>query len=74
MRTKQIRLNDSEQIRRRMPEFVGKKINIVLHDRTAMIGELRKIDGDKIVLRNMRLENMKYPFQDIAEVYLDQKV
>lgn len=57
-----------------MPEFVGKKINIVLHDRTAMIGELRKIDGDKIVLRNMRLENMKYPFQDIAEVYLDQKV
>jgi hypothetical protein len=71
MRTKQLRLNDSEQIRRRMPEFVGKKINVVLRDRTAMIGLLRKIEGDKIVLQNMRLEKMKYPFQNIAEVYLD---
>ena len=74
MRTKQLRLNDSDQIRRRMPEFVGKKINIVLNDRTVMFGELTKANDDAIVLKNMRLENVTYPFRSIVEVYLDTRV
>ena len=71
MRTKQLRLSDSVQIRQRINEFLGKKINIVLIDRTVMFGELRKVNGDHIVLRNMRLENVTYPFQSIVELYLD---
>jgi ribosome maturation factor RimP len=74
MRTKQLRLNDSDQIRRRMAEFIGKKINIVLSDRTVMFGELTKANDDAIVLKNMRLENVTYPFQSIVEVYLDTRV
>jgi ribosome maturation factor RimP len=74
MRTKQLRLNDSDQIRRRMAEFIGKKINIVLSDRTVMFGELMKANDDAIVLKNMRLENVTYPFQTIVEVYLDTRV
>ena len=74
MRTKQLRLNDSDQISRRMAEFIGKKINIVLSDRTVMFGELTQTNDDAIVLKNMRLENVTYPFQSIVEVYLDTRV
>ena len=71
MHTKQLRLSDSTQIRQRISEFLGKKINIVLADRTVMFGELKKVNNDHIVLRNMRLENVIYPFQSIVELYLD---
>jgi hypothetical protein len=71
MRTRQLRLNDRDQIQRRMPEFLGKKINIVLSDRTVMFGELKKVNESEIILRNMRLENIRYPFKNIVEIYLD---
>ena len=71
MRTRQLRLNDQDQIQRRMPEFLGKKINIVLADRTVMFGELKKVDESNIILRNMRMENIRYPFKNIVEIYLD---
>ena len=71
MCTKQLRLSDSTQIRQRISEFLGKKINIVLADRTVMFGELKKVNNDHIVLRNMRLENVIYPFQSVVELYLD---
>ncbi len=45
-----------------MAEFLGKKINIVLRDNTVMFGELKKVNDAEIVLMNMRLENVKYPF------------
>ena len=71
MRTRQLRLNDRNQIQRRLPEFLGKKINIVLSDRTVMFGELKKVNQSEIILRNMRMENVRYPFKDIVEIYLD---
>lgn len=74
MRTKQLRLNDADQIRRRMPEFLGKKINIVLADSTVVFGELSKTNASGVVLKNMRLENIQLPFQSIVEVYLDSIV
>jgi response regulator RpfG family c-di-GMP phosphodiesterase len=73
MRTRQLRLSDMHQIRSRMAEFLGKKINIVLYDSTVMFGELKKVNDADIVLMNMRMENIKYPFDTIAEVYLDTK-
>jgi hypothetical protein len=54
-----------------MKEFLGKKLNIVLNDRTVMFGELKNVGSDHIVLSNMRLENIQYPFNSIVEVYLD---
>jgi len=74
MRTKQLRLINSDQIRRRMNEFIGKKINIVLNDRTVMFGELKNVNDTSIVLKNMRLENITYPIQSIVEIFLDTHV
>jgi hypothetical protein len=39
-----------------------------------MFGELIKVHDKGIVLRNMRLENMSYTFQNIDEVYFDKIV
>ena len=74
MRTKQLRLINSDQIRSRMNEFIGKKINIVLNNRTVMFGELKNVSDTSIVLRNMRLENITYPIQSIVEIFLDTHV
>jgi hypothetical protein len=74
MRTRQLRIIDAEQIRRRMNEFIGEKINIVLTDRTVMFGELKHVNDTSIVLRNMRLENVTYPIQSIVEIFLDTHV
>jgi len=74
MRTRQLRLNDPDQIRRRLPEFLGKKINIVLKDNTVMFGELMKVNTNEIILQNMRLENARFPLESIAEAYFDTTV
>lgn len=74
MRTRQLRLNDSDQIRQRLPEFLGKKINIVLKDRTVMFGELTKVNKNEIFVENMRLENVNFALESIAEVYFDTTV
>jgi len=71
MGTKQLRINDPEQIRSRVSIFIGKKINIVLQDNTVVFGELKRVNSTEIQLRNMRLKVVKYPFSEIAEIYID---
>ena len=71
MGTKQLRINDPEQIRSRVNIFIGKKINIVLQDNTVVFGELKSVNSTEIHLRNMRLKEVKYSFSEIAEIYID---
>ena len=74
MGTKQLRINDPEQIRSRVGIFLGKKINIVMVDNTVMFGVLKEVKSSEIILLNMRLKKISYPLAKIAEVYLDTKV
>lgn len=74
MGTKQLRLSDPEQIKSRIRNFLGKKINIVLLDNTVMFGELKEVNSSEILLLNMRLKKISYPLIKISEVYLDTKV
>jgi hypothetical protein len=71
MSTKQLRLNNAREIQVRMPEFLGKKINLVLTDQTVMFGVLKTVTAAGVTLVNMRLKEIKYQFDSIAEVYLD---
>lgn len=71
MGTRQLRLNDAALIQKRIHEFVGKTINVVLTDQTAMVGVLKKADDSKIILKNMRMKDVSYTFDKIAEVYFD---
>ena len=71
MSTKQLRISDSEQIKSKAPNFLGKKINIVLMDNTAVFGKLAQVSDKEIILVNMRLKKVNYPFSSIAELYVD---
>ena len=71
MGTKQLRISDPEQIKTKAATFLGKKINIVLLDNTVVFGELKEVSGNEILLLNMRMKKVKYPFSSIAELYID---
>ena len=71
MSTKQLRISDPEQIRSKASTFLGKKINIVLMDNTVVFGELKEVNSNEILLLNMRMKKVKYPFGSIAELYVD---
>jgi hypothetical protein len=72
--TKQLRLNNAAQIRARVKEFLGKKINIVLADNRVIIGELQGVSASGIEVINMRLKKTYYPFEQLYEVYFDSIV
>ncbi len=71
MGTKQLRMSDRIQIQNSIGNFLGKKINIVLSDSTAMFGVLKEVTETEILLVNMRLKGRRYPLADITEIYLD---
>jgi hypothetical protein len=72
--TKQIRLSDPNQIKIRMKEFLGKKINIVLHDGNVFPGELSKLSESGITIINMRLKKLSIELNKISELYFDELV
>jgi hypothetical protein len=74
MGTKQQRLSDVTQIKNRLGELVGKKINLVLRNNTTQTGLLESMLDGRIVLRNMRLKSVEYPLDQITEVYFDSIV
>jgi hypothetical protein len=68
---KQLRISDPEQIKSKAASFLGKKINIVLVDNTAVFGELKEVNSNEIHIMNMRLKKVKYLLSSIAELYVD---
>lgn len=73
MSTRQIRLNTLDLINNRLKEFSGKKINIVMNDRTVLYGELKTADKTHLTFVNMRLETFTLLLNNISEIYLDFK-
>ncbi len=71
MVTRQLRLSTRENIRIRLPELIGKKINIVLSDRTVLFGELHAINDAQLTFLNMRLDPVRLALTDVVEVYVD---
>jgi hypothetical protein len=69
--TKQLRLNDTAQIRQGLTGFLGKKINIVLADKRVIVGDLREVNASGIDMVNMRGKKTHYPFELLYEVYFD---
>ena len=74
MSTKQQRLSDATQIKNRLGELVGKKINLVLRNNTTQTGLLERVLDGRIMLQNMRLKSLEYPLDQITEVYFDSIV
>lgn len=73
MVTRQIRLSTQDHIRKKLNDLIGKKINIVLCNRTVLFGELKRVSENDLTFENMRLEPFTILFKDISEVYFDYK-
>jgi urease accessory protein UreE len=73
MSTRQLRLNTEAQIRKRLKEFRGSKINIVLRDNTVLLGDLLNADETFVSVKNMRLKTHNILLKDISEIYFDTK-
>jgi hypothetical protein len=73
MGIKQLRLSDRQIIQKRIGEFVGQPINIVLKNSLVMMGTLVGSDNQSIVLENMRLKKVRYTLDTIDEIYFDTK-
>ena len=73
MSTRQLRITGPAQIKRRIHEFRGKEINIVLTDSTVMFGELTAINENHLILKNMRRKEMEFSLSNITEIYSDTK-
>lgn len=69
--TRQLRLSTSDQIQKRLKEFIGKKINIVLCNRKVLFGELRKLDKEQLTFENMRQQKVTLVLADVSEIYMD---
>lgn len=71
MSLKLVRINDPDQIRKRLREFQDKKISLVLKDNTVVFGKLTNATEEEIIITNMRLKRTKLPLSDIAELQAD---
>lgn len=68
---RQIRLSSPEQIQKRLQDFTGKQVNIVLRNRKVLFGEIRNSDDKQVMFVNLRDEQFSLPLKEISEVYLD---
>jgi hypothetical protein len=73
MSTRQLRLNSTDVILKKLQELTGKKINIVLNDSTVILGTVLGTDESLLEVLNMRLKKIKIPLQKINEIYYDTK-
>jgi hypothetical protein len=71
--SRQLRLSTLEQIKKRSKDLIGKKINIVMRNRTVFFGELKSFDITKLTFLNMRQQPVTVLLKEIDEVYLDYK-
>ena len=72
MATKQLRIDSIDNIRKELPALLQRNINVVLSDNTVQFGYLQSSDANGIVLRNMRLKDIRIPFSQISEIYSDK--
>jgi hypothetical protein len=73
MKTRQLRLNSEDQIKRRVQDFFGKEISVVLRDKTVLLGRVTRIESSFIELTNLRHRLTSIPFTNISEMYFDIK-
>jgi hypothetical protein len=73
MSTRQLRLSSIDQIKRKMQDLKGKKINIVMRNQTAVLGTVQTVTDDFLDVVNMRLTKVKIQLQDVSEIYYDTK-
>jgi ribosome maturation factor RimP len=74
MSIRQIRLNEISKIKAGITRYIGRRINIVLENKTSLYGELKEVNSEGIIVENRRLKKIKILFNELNEVYFDEIV
>lgn len=74
MSTRQLRLTSETEIRKHAGRLVNSKVQLVLSDKTAVLGKLNTADTTGIVVENMRLKKNHFSYNQIAELYSDTTI
>jgi hypothetical protein len=72
MSIRQHRFDTIAVIKNKIGDLKGKKITIVLANNTAVMGELKSVESEAVVIMNGRLRNNRFLFSEIKELYFDQ--
>jgi hypothetical protein len=72
MSIRQHRFDSIAKIKTKIGDLKGKKITIVLANNTAVMGELKAVESEAIIVMNGRLRNKRFLFTEIRELYFDQ--
>jgi small nuclear ribonucleoprotein (snRNP)-like protein len=73
MSNRQLRISHQAEISKRIHDFIGKRIHIVLKDSTSFFGILRQVSSGSIILENMRTKTVSHDMTTIAEIYIDSQ-
>jgi len=71
MRTRQLRLNPSGEIKKKLPTLIGKQISAVLSDNTVLPGLVTRADERSVDIKNSRLKTRTVNLEFISELYFD---
>lgn len=71
MRTRQLRLNSSGEIKQKLPTLIGKQISVVLSDNTVLPGLVTRADEKTVDIENSRLKTRIVTLESISELYFD---
>lgn len=71
MSKKQIRISEPTLLKKRLPEFINRKVNVILKDNTVIFGLLKKTDDQSLHVMNMRQKEIVLPMEKVAEFYTD---
>jgi hypothetical protein len=74
MRTKQIRISGTSQVREKIKTYIGKNINFVLAQNITILGKVLTSTQDHVVIENTRLRKQSIALQEINEFYFDATV
>ncbi len=70
-KTRQLRLNDPNAIRKKVSDLVGKQVTIVMTDNRVSLGTVEGVSGEQVALKNLRLKQNVIALTHIAELYYD---
>ena len=73
MKTRQHRFDTEDIIQRKLPGLIGQEVNVVLRDRTVLLGSVTESPAGSVAIRNLRGKITSIPMSGISEIYFDTK-
>lgn len=70
---RQFRYNTPALLAENIPQLLGKKVNIVFKDQRVLMVTLVTLSGDRLELKDTRLDKATVAVSDIAEIIVDER-